>query len=105
MATKPASLAVITLDGFQHYLLPADRALKIVALMEGAVSVEQDYTSRNFARKEWVTKNETTVSYETAKADSIRTPEGEAAQMPKRSGARASIEGKATRLLTEGGDQ
>ena len=81
MATKPASLAVITLDGFQHYLLPADRALKIVALMEGAVSLEQDYTSRNFARKEWVTKNETTVSYETAKADSIRTPEGEAAQM------------------------
>ena len=100
MATKPASLAVITLDGFQHYLLPADRALK-----KGAVSLEQDYTSRNFARKEWVTKNETTVSYETAKADSIRTPEGEAAQMPKRSGARASIEGKATRLLTKGGDQ
>lgn len=102
MATKPASLAVITFDDFKHFLLPADRALKVIALMEGAVSVEPDYTSRNFARKEWVTKNETTVSYETAKADAIRTPEGTEAPMPTRRGGRASIAGEATRLLTNG---
>jgi hypothetical protein len=104
MATKPASLAVITLDGFQHYLLPADRALKIVALMEGAVTVEQDYTSRKFDRKEWVTNRETSVSYETARAGSIRTPEGTEARMPPRSAGRTSIDGKATRPLTKGGD-
>lgn len=105
MATKPASLAVITMDGFNSYLLPADRALKVVALLEGAVTVERDYTSRNFDRKEWVTNKETTVSYETTKADSIRTPDGAAAQMPKRGSGRASIKGEATRLLTGGGDQ
>lgn len=105
MATKPASLAVITIDGFNSYLLPADRALKVIALLEGAVTVERDYTSRNFDRKEWVTNKETTVSYETTKADSIRTPEGASAQMPKRSSGRASIEVKAARLLFEGDDK
>lgn len=105
MATKPASLAVITLDSIHHYLLPADRALKIVALLEGAVTVNRDYESRNFQRDDWVIERETEIGYASVKTGAVRTASGEAHTSQSRRGDRSAIQGNATRLLTGGGDQ
>lgn len=98
MATKPASLAVITFDGFHSFLLPVDRALKVAALMEGAVTVELDFTSRNFARDEWLAKGEVQVAYKTVKADAVKHPNGDRPTAP--SGRRRRAAG-----VSEGGDQ
>lgn len=98
MATKPASLAVITFDGFSSFLLPVDRALKVAALMEDAVTVEQDFTSRNFTRDEWLAKGEVQVAYKTVKADAVKHPSGDRPTAP--SGRRRRAAG-----VSEGDDK
>jgi hypothetical protein len=42
MATKPVNMACVTV-GFQHYLMPADKALKVVELMQTAIECERSY--------------------------------------------------------------
>ena len=42
MATKSVNMACVTV-GFQHFLMPADKAMKVVELMQTAFECEQGY--------------------------------------------------------------
>lgn len=73
MAAKPVNVCCVTI-GFEHYLLPLDKGLKLVDLLQNAVQCEKHYESGY----EYSVREQAECSLVMVKASQIRTPNGQA---------------------------
>ena len=91
--TKPKNVPMAILSiGYQKYVMPSAKAMKVAELMQGAVSVEYDY--RTHSAKYIVQEEELRIAFELVRADQIVMPESaiEPAPAPRKSTAQLTHE-------------
>jgi hypothetical protein len=47
-AKKPVSMCCVTIGGFEEFLMPADKGMKLVELLQHAVHCRRDYESHDY---------------------------------------------------------
>lgn len=82
--TRPVQMACLSI-GFNDYLLPADKAMKVAELMQSSFSCDKRYADRGH---QYTPREQPNISFEFVKASQVRPDE------PVRG----------TPLLTMGGD-
>lgn len=85
MAASPKSMCVVSL-GSGQYLMPADVGMKVVQLMQQALTCRYDYSS-DYMSKHYVAGDTPSLSLEMVKPSEIRMPPGaevEPARRPSR---------------------
>jgi len=70
MVSKPKQVPMCVVKiGFESYLMPSTKGLKLVELVQGAVRVEYDYQGRSNA---YIVGDEVSVEYQSIKASQLR---------------------------------
>lgn len=72
-ASASAAVCVLTV-GWTHVLLPADKGLKVAALLRGSVEVKHVYEKDG---ADWEIQDELEVTYLTTKRSSVRSKHSE----------------------------
>jgi hypothetical protein len=72
MATKPTQLCCISI-GYMDYLMPMDKGLKLMELMQYAVEVDKRYEDRGY---EFLVKEQPRCGIEMVKPSQVKTPDG-----------------------------
>lgn len=73
MAT-PKGMCIVTI-GYQHYLIPVADGLKVMDIMQKALSCEWNFRSDS-GKKEFDVGDAPTLSMQTIRADQLRMPPG-----------------------------
>ncbi|MFE1574263.1 hypothetical protein ACFIQG_21030 [Comamonas odontotermitis] len=74
--TKPKNVPMAILSiGYQRYVMPSAKAMKVAELMQGAVSVDYDYRATTSTSKYIVQDEELRIAFELVRADQIAMPE------------------------------
>lgn len=91
--TKPKNVPMAILSiGYQKYVMPSAKAMKVAELMQGAATVDYDF--RASSSKYIVQEDELRIAFELVRADQLVMPEGsiEPATAPRRSAAQLTNE-------------
>lgn len=73
---KPVQMCCLTLN-YTNYILPADKGMKVVALMQSAVPCNEDYEDRQFIYR--ATEEPTAVEFKLIQPSQLRGPKVSAA--------------------------
>lgn len=71
-------MCVVSVD-FQYLMLPADKGMKLVELLQSAVRVEPEYRDRDYS---YQVGEQPSVEYKSVKASQVRMPTSPAAPVP-----------------------
>lgn len=70
---KPVQLCCVTI-GYQDFLLPLDKGLKLVEIMQAAIACDDKYEESGYV---YTTKESSEVSLKMVKPSQVRMPAGE----------------------------
>jgi len=80
--TKPVSLCIVTIDGNQ-LLMPSDKGLKLVELLQHAQTARWDYSDRSDGRT-YIIGGSVDAEYRAVKQSQLKLPEAESRPKPAR---------------------
>lgn len=82
--------------GYQDFLMPADKGMRVLEAMQHAIGCDRDYIGHD---EQFIAKEQPRVEFSLVRADQIRMPEGYAQPEPGRKRAPRTIQGNPTRRL------
>ena len=74
-APKPVQMACLNI-GYEHYLLPAPQAMKVMELMQGAVKSEIDFGAAGRGETLYVANGQPRLELKFIHPNQVRIPEG-----------------------------
>lgn len=72
-ATKTGPMCIVSIDHLCELLMPAEKGMKLVALLQDSVRVDQDY--QVLSRRTYITRDVPEVQYNAVKPDQIVMPQ------------------------------
>lgn len=82
MSKSAPDLAVLSI-GYQHFLLPMDKALTVLRAMKGAIDIDYDRERGDGSTTRWVaTSDIPRLTLESVQSQHVRVPRGTAANTP-----------------------
>lgn len=77
-STKPTPMARLTI-GYQDYLMPPDKAMKVAELMQHAVECRSNFEGTGYV---YTAKDQPNVEFSLVRPNQVRMPQGEPMPMP-----------------------
>ncbi len=77
-ATKPTQMARLTI-GYQEYLMPSDKAMKVAELMQHAIACESNFEGTGYV---YTAKEQPNVEFSLVRPNQVRMPLGEPMAVP-----------------------
>ncbi len=77
-STKPTPMACLTI-GYQDYLMPSDKAMKVAELMQHAVECRSNFEGTGYV---YTAKDQPNVEFSLVRPNQVRMPQGEPMPMP-----------------------
>lgn len=77
-STKPTPMACLTI-GYQDYLMPSDKAMKVAELMQHAVECRSNFEGTGYV---YTAKDQPNVEFSLVRPNQVRMPQGESMPMP-----------------------
>lgn len=77
-ATKPTQMACLTI-GYQDYLMPSDKAMKVAELMQHAIACESNFEGTGYV---YTAKEQPNVEFSLVRPNQVRMPQGEPMPVP-----------------------
>ena len=77
-STKPTPMACLTI-GYQDYLMPSDKAMKVAELMQHAIECESNFEGTGYV---YTAKDQPNVEFSLVRPNQVRMPQGEPTPMP-----------------------
>lgn len=77
-STKPTPMACLTI-GYQDYLMPSDKAMKVAELMQHAVECRSNFEGTGYV---YTATDQPNVEFSLVRPNQVRMPQGEPMPMP-----------------------
>jgi hypothetical protein len=77
-STKPTPMACLTI-GYQDYLMPSDKAMKVAELMQHAIECESNFEGTAYV---YNAKDQPNVEFSLVRPSQVRMPQGEPTPVP-----------------------
>lgn len=82
--------------GYQDFLMPADKGMRVLEAMQHAIGCDRDYVGHD---EQFIAKDQPRVEFSLVRADQIRMPEGYSEPASGRKRAPRAVRANATRGL------